>query len=272
MLDTTGPSTTPQPRDSDVDGSTRVTGEPDVLDDWRTHTSVEQSASNPGWVALWTAGVLGSLLVVVVAALAGLTRDWAPDVSWQQALELVALMSLYAAAYRTEFVANAGSMVPTQPVLVALLVTGPLELVPLAVVVAILVAGIGREPAGGGWYGRAVQVIPAWHSLAPVAILLAFGLRDPSWSDWPVLALALAGQFALDALTAVLRMASLGVAPRALALPLSWTFGVDTLMAVIGAGLALGAPPGWPRVVLAVVPSCWSGCWAATGDGRWRPA
>ena len=105
-----------------------------------------------------------------------------------------------------------------------------------------------------GWYGRAVQVMPAGHSVAPALILLAFGLRDPAWSDWRVLALALAGQFALDAGTAIARMTSLGVRARVLVPQLGWTFGVDTLMAVVGAGLALSVPPGWPRVLLAAVP------------------
>jgi diguanylate cyclase (GGDEF)-like protein len=87
-----------------------------------------------------------------------------------------------------------------------------------------------------------------------VGILLAFGLHTPSWGDWPILVLALAAQFTVDAGTAIARMASLGVSIRVLTPQLGWTFAVDTQMAVIGLALALSADPGWPRILLAGVP------------------
>lgn len=69
-----------------------------------------------------------------------------------------------------------------------------------------------------------------------------------------MLLLALVAQFALDAATASIRMASLGMAVRTLVPQLGWTFGVDTLMAVIGVGLMLSVQSDWPRVLLAALP------------------
>src|SRR5438128_1020735 len=62
----------------------------------------------------------------------------APLPTMRQAVVLVALVALYVLAHRTEFVAAGGSTVPTEPVLVGMLLAAPLPLVPLGVLVALL--------------------------------------------------------------------------------------------------------------------------------------
>jgi diguanylate cyclase (GGDEF)-like protein len=84
-------------------------------------------------------------------------------------------------------------------------------------------------------------------------VLLAAGVRTPGPGDWRWLALGTLAQFALDALVAAVRMASIGVSPLVLVRPLWWTFRVDALMAVIGAGLVLGAGQAPAAVVVALV-------------------
>ncbi|MBL8928707.1 MAG: GGDEF domain-containing protein [Kineosporiaceae bacterium] len=200
--------------------------------------------------AVLTALTLAAVAVIAAAlfAVLGGVHPTAPGTTIAQ----VTLVALYVVAYRIEFRATGGSMVPTQPVLVAMLVVGPVHQVPLAVLVGVLLGSIGAGEHEHGWYGWAVRALPAWHSFGPVVVLLVGGVGRPTPADWPVLLLALIAQFTLDAGTAVIRLVSLGVSPRALVRPLGWTFGVDTLMAVIGAGLAFSAEGGPPGVVVAL--------------------
>lgn len=221
-----------------------------ALEQWRDHTTVRESLSRPGRRAVVTAYLLAGAFLGPAAGLA-VTESPPP---LHQLWLLVALIGVYAVAYRIEFQAAAGSMVPTQPVLMVMLVSGPLELVPLAVTAGVLLGALGDGAPSEGWYGRSVRILPAWHSLGPTAVLLVGGVREPGWSDWPILTLALGAQFTLDAVTAGIRMTSVGVSARTLAHPMSWTFRVDTLMAVIGLGLIAGTPPGWSRVAVATVP------------------
>jgi diguanylate cyclase (GGDEF)-like protein len=221
-----------------------------ALEQWRDHESVKESVNRPSRRAMVTVHLLAGAFLTAAVGLA--LSEWP---AYQGLIgPFVALVGVYAAAYRFEFQAAAGSMVPTEPVLVAMLVTGPLELVPLAVMVGILLAGLGDTAPAPGWYGRSVRIFPAWHTLGPTTVLLAAGVRQPDWGDWRVLAAALVAQFALDAVTAGIRMESVGVDVRTLVRPLGWTFRVDTLMAVIGLGLATGTPPGWSRVAVVAAP------------------
>lgn len=235
--------------DQDVAGPAMARMQPDddavasALGQWRDHETIGEIARRPTLAASATAYLLAVGFVALATALAATTAQ--PGMG--RVVEFGALVALYVAAYRVEFQASAGSMVPTQPVLVALIVTGPTQLVPLAVLAGVLLGSMGAPETEAGWYGRAVRVIPAWHSLGPVAVLLGAGVTDPGPGNWPVLLLALVAQFLLDAGTAALRMASMRIDPRVLVRPLAWTFRVDALMAVIGAGpvfCAAGAPRG----------------------------
>ena len=167
--------------------------------------------------------------------------------------QLVALVALYVVAFRVEFKANAGSMVPTQPVLVALLVVGSPWLVPVGVLVGVLVGGHDTPSSGARLYDWSVRVLPAWHSLGPVAVLIGAGITAPGPADWRWLVLGTLAQFALDALVAAVRMASIGVSALVLVRPLWWTFRVDSLMAVIGAMSVFGAGSASAAVVVALV-------------------
>lgn len=148
---------------------------------------------------------------------------------------LVLLVGLYVLAYRTEFVAASGSAVPTQPVLVALLLTVPVSLVPLAVLIGLHLGAAGSARSGSGLHTFVTRSIPGWHSLAPVAVLQVAAADHPGQVPWLVYALALAGQFAVDALVAVIRSLCFAVPPSHLVGPLSWTFAVDGLLAALAA-------------------------------------
>jgi diguanylate cyclase (GGDEF)-like protein len=117
----------------------------------------------------------------------------------------------------------------------------------------VLAGSYGTPPSGPRRYDWSVRVLPAWHSLGPVAVLLGAGVSVPGPADWRWLALGTLAQFALDALVAVVRMASIGVRPLVLVRPLWWTFRVDALMGVIGALVVFGAGSAPSAVVVGLV-------------------
>ncbi|HEY6796251.1 MAG TPA: GGDEF domain-containing protein [Kineosporiaceae bacterium] len=197
-----------------------------------------------------SAAVMG--LGYAAAAAACAARGHLPTAG--EAVLLLALVALYAAAHRTEFVAAGGSTVPTEPVLVGLLLTAPLALVPLAVLVALQLGGTGVQESGTRWHQLQTRLISGWHCLGPVAVLAALPVGAPRLGSWPVYLLALLAQFMADAASAMLRCSALGVPPSRLVAPLRWTFAVDALLAPFGlcvviaahgslAGLALLAAP-----------------------------
>lgn len=172
----------------------------------------------------------------------------------RQALLLATLTALYVVAHRTEFVAAGGSTVPTEPVLVGLLLLTPLPLVPLAVLIALQIGGAGLQEAGSRATNLLARMISGWHCLGPVAVLAAWPVDEPRLGAWPVYLLALLAQFTADAASAVLRCAALGVPPSRLVAPLRWTFAVDALLAPLGLCVVVAAGDSPGVVVLLAVP------------------
>jgi diguanylate cyclase (GGDEF)-like protein len=191
---------------------------------------------------------IGYLIIALVGA------SVAPLPTLREAGLLGLLVGLYVLAHRTEFVAPGGSTVPTEPVLVGLLLTTPLPLVPLAVLVALQLGGAGQQETGSRANDLLARLISGWHCLGPVAVLWAFPPGRPRLAEWPVYVLALLAQFVVDAGSAALRSWALGVPPRRLVAPLRWTFTVDALLAPLGLCVVVasgGSPAG---LALLVVP------------------
>ena len=220
-----------------------------ALEAWHDQAAVVEGAARPTRVAALTAHALAVSFVTLAVVLAAR----AAPAGGPLLAHLGALVALYVVAYRVEFRASGGSMVPTQPVLVALLVVGSPWLVPIGVLAGVLVGGHDTPSSGARLYDWAVRVLPAWHSLGPVAVLVGAGVTNPGPADWRWLVLGTLAQFALDALVAVVRMASIGVSPLVVVRPLWWTFRVDALMAVIGVMIVFGAGSAPAPVVVALV-------------------
>jgi len=220
-----------------------------ALGAWHDDAVVGEGAARPTRVAAGTAYVLAVSFIALAVALGAHAAPPGPG----RLAHLGALVALYVVAYRVEFTASAGSMVPTQPVLVALLVVGSPWLVPVGVLVAVLVGGHDTPSSGSPLYDWAVRVLPAWHSLGPVAVLVGAGVTAPGAHDWRWLALGTLAQFALDALVAAARMASIGVSTLVLVRPLFWTFRIDALMGVIGTMIVFGAGDARAPVAVALV-------------------
>ena len=177
-----------------------------------------------------------------------------PHITPGTALRAALLVSMYAVACRMEFEATAGSALPTQPVLVGMLLTLPLSLVPLAVLLGVQAGGVGAQESDT-WSGNLlVRTVGAWHCLGPVAVLALAGSAPPSLSRLPLYVLALAAQFAVDAGVAVVRGVGHGVPPARLLGPLSWTLAIDCLLAPIGLCIVIAVGDSIPGLLLLSTP------------------
>ena len=197
---------------------------------------------------LFTLGFL-----VVAGALAVL----APAERGFSLVEAVALVAALVVAARVEFSTGACFSVPTELVLVPMLLLLPTPLVPLLTGLGLLVVALLDGLRGRSALVRApLAIADAWYSLAPAAVLIALGAQTPEWARWPVYVLALAAQFAFDAVVQISRLRlAIGVLPRELASEIRHAWRVDVLLAPIGllAAFAAADKPGAALLVLPLV-------------------
>jgi HD-GYP domain-containing protein (c-di-GMP phosphodiesterase class II) len=179
----------------------------------------------------------------------------APAERAQDPLLAVLLVVAYAFVARVEFSVGTGTVVPTQIVFVPMLLLLPTPLVPLLVACAlVLTDGAGTLRRGDGPRRARATLADALFSVAPAFVLVVAGAQTPEWAHAPVYVLALAVQFAIDALLATLRARlSLGVRPRELRHELAIVYRVDVLLAPVGLLAAFGAADE-PYAALLVLP------------------
>lgn len=162
----------------------------------------------------------------------------------------LALAVLYLLAYRTTFLSRAGSVVPTQPILIALVLTTPLTVVPCIVAGAAIVTGWldgFRTPRT-----LFMEVGNAAHTLAFPALM--WGTRDSGGVAQPsiwLLATAIALQFAVDAVAGYLHERPSGVSVQDILVPVRWSWTFDIFMSVLGWGLTMAALP-YPPAALVI--------------------
>jgi HD-GYP domain-containing protein (c-di-GMP phosphodiesterase class II) len=173
---------------------------------------------------------------VLLVALAPHTRDFDP---WLAA----ALVAACAVARRVRFYDGGGYAMPTQLVLVPMLLLLPPATVPLLVAAGMTLGNVDRLIQGKLHPQRlALCVGDALHSVGPALVLVLAGPARPAWSALPVYALALAAQFGVDLAGTALRdwfvvRLGAGLELRLLA----WTWLVDTILATVGLLAALAA-------------------------------
>ncbi len=197
--------------------------------------------------------ILGWGFIALAVAIAVVGGGW-PTFDGSRTWAWIGLIALYALAHDTLFASATGSAVPTQPILVAMLLTLPLHLVPVTLLAGVLL-GAALSPGSGRWdYRIGLDAMPAWHCIGPVTVLALTGVSEPSLSHWPIYLAAVAAQFIVDAGVAVVRCLALGSSVRALVRPMSWTFGVDTLLAPIGLAAVISAGPSPAALILLAAP------------------
>ncbi|HEX5900911.1 MAG TPA: diguanylate cyclase [Solirubrobacteraceae bacterium] len=167
----------------------------------------------------------------------------------------VTLVVLYTLVSRVEFPVGAGYVVPSQLVLVPMLVLLPPATVPLLVAIGLVLARASDLVRRRGSALRLLFAIPdAWHALGPAIVLVAAGAPKLDLSNLPLLGAALLCGCLFDAGSATLREAAArGIAPQLQVQVLAHVVMVDACLAPIGflAGLAASRHP---AAVLLVLP------------------
>jgi putative nucleotidyltransferase with HDIG domain len=165
------------------------------------------------------------------------------------------LVLAYAAVARVEFPAGAGIVVPTQLMLVPMLLLLPTPLVPLLVAAAYVCTDMLQAIRGDRSPQRTVMALSdASFSLLPALVLVLAGAQVPHWDDAPWYAVALAAQLGGDAALSMARARlALGVRPREIRHELGLVYRVDALLAPVGL-LAAFAAADAPYAVLLVLP------------------
>jgi diguanylate cyclase (GGDEF)-like protein len=201
---------------------------------------------------------LGFLVVAVgLAVFSGPLTDGqvpAERIPGEHWLGLLLLIAVYAIAYRTVFQHIASGSVPTEPPLVAMLFLLPVTVVPLAVIVAQLIAEPIRLRDGRWRRVVAVRLCSGWHAIGPVLVFLIAEPGPADLADWPIYGAALLAQFVFDIGTSLIREYALGRRLTVLVRPMCWSVCLDTLLAVLGLLAVLAADGSLLTVALVCVP------------------
>src|SRR3954452_5861635 len=146
------------------------------------------------------------------------------------------LICLYAILAGVEFPVGAGNVLPTQLVLIPMLVLMPPGVVPLLVAAGLLLARLSDWVRRRGSFDRLLFSIPdAWHAVGPAAVLLLAGAPQLDLGNLPLLAGAFAACCLFDAGSAMLReLAARGVAPTLQLHVFGLVWVVDACLAPIG--------------------------------------
>ncbi|HTU98517.1 MAG TPA: diguanylate cyclase [Solirubrobacteraceae bacterium] len=165
------------------------------------------------------------------------------------------LVAVYAVVGRIEFPVGAGFVVPTQLILVPMLLMLPPGIVPVAVAVG-LVSGTAAECALGRIPPRRIlSAVPdAWHAIGPAIVLLAAGSPRIGLGQLPLLAAAFAAGCLVDLAGSTVRMRLAGVVPdlklQMRVIGLVWA--VDASLAPLGFLAATTARQGFVAILFAV--------------------
>src|SRR3984885_13880869 len=153
------------------------------------------------------------------------------------------LVAVYALVGRVEFPVGAGYVVPTQLILVPMLLILPPAAVPAAVGIGMVIGNALDWAFGRVAPRRVLSSIPdAWHSVGPALVLLAAGSPIIGFGQLPLLALALAAGCVVDLASSLVRMRLAGVGPelRLQLRVIGMVWAVDACLAPLGflAGIA----------------------------------
>jgi putative nucleotidyltransferase with HDIG domain len=171
----------------------------------------------------------------------------------------IAFVTAYVVAEGIQFSTGAGYGVPTQLVLVPMLLLLPTPLVPLFVAVAMVISALRDAIRDGDSPGRALfGVTDAWFALTPAAVLVLLGAQEPDVSHWPAYLAALLAQLVVNVavFSARAALAEISIPMRDLMGELRVAGRVDVLLAPLGLLAAFAAVdyPALALLVFALVP------------------
>ena len=233
------------------------------MSDGQPTTSENQSAAErlleDSWEARARARASRRELIVEAAAGALFLAAWAGLLVAQgtarplQPATVGLLVVLYVLVARVEFPVGTGHVLPTQLVLVPMLVLLPPAVVPGVVAIGLIAAtaidwALRRVPAR-----RLVSAVPdAWHALGAAAVLVAAGSPSIDFHAVPLMAGAFAACCIFDFVSSLLRMRLAGIVPditvQARVMLSVWA--IDGCLAPLGFGIALLTEHGLGAVLL----------------------
>jgi len=196
----------------------------------------------------------GALALATLAAALALAVTAEPAREPDPALAS-ALVVAYAVLASIRYDTGAGYVVPTQVLLVPMLLLLPTPLVPALVGLALMLKAAVQSARGGVAPERIVVALAdAWIALPPAAVLVAAGAQLPDWGDWPIYVAAVAAQFGADVLVSVARFrAAVGARPREVLHEVVAAARIDAVLFPVGLLVAMGAATE-PWTVLLVLP------------------
>ena len=202
----------------------------------------------------WTSFALGGGFLAAALSMATVLRWHGPFRPATAALLVLAL----ALASRVEFDVGTGSAVPTQVVLVPMLLLLPPPVVPLCVAGGYVFGGLVDSAKGRRHPQRlAVLLGSCWHAVGPALLLALAAGPAVGWSRWPLYLGALAAQLAFDfASSAGREWLAFGISPRKLLPFFGWVYAVDALLAPVGFLAALESRTMQYAFLLTLAPLC----------------
>jgi diguanylate cyclase (GGDEF)-like protein len=192
--------------------------------------------------------VSAALFLACATALVALAQGGGPE----PGLAIV-LVGLYALLSRIEFPVGAGYAVPSQLVLVPMLLLLPPATVPFLAAAGLMLGATGDLVSGRGQPERVLYAISdAWHALGPALVLVLSGHAHGGIPGPHVLLLAFAVGCAVDMASATLReAAALGIAPGLQLGVVARVWVADACLAPVG---LLAAETSKHELVLLVLP------------------
>ena len=221
----------------------------------RSWEARERRASQRELIVDATAGALFVAVASAVLVLGG-------GLTGVRSSTAILLIAIYALVGRIEFPVGAGYVVPTQLILVPMLLILPPAAVPLAVGAGMLLGntvdwGLGRQVPR-----RVLSAVPdAWHAVGPAVVLVLAGSPKIGFAELPLLAGAFAAGCLLDLASSLVRTRLAGVVPelqlQVRVIALVWA--VDATLAPLGflAGVATRAHESTILFVLPLVFLLW---------------
>jgi HD-GYP domain-containing protein (c-di-GMP phosphodiesterase class II) len=196
-------------------------------------------------------GLFGASFLATVGALWLIAGASASDIALVPALGCILCLAV---AVHVPFAVGDGYTVPTQLAFVPLLFTMPPAVVPLAVLLALVVARVPAV-AAGRWPASRLLLVPgdAWFAVGPAVILAAAGAHSLDRLNVLVLVAALLAQVIVEVAAWALREQLLGGAGLREQLGELWIHGVDLALTPVALVVALGMEQR-PWVVLAFLP------------------
>lgn len=197
---------------------------------------------------------LGGGFLLAATAMAALLQREGP---FRPATAVLLVLAL-ALVSRIEFEIGTGSVVPTQLVLVPMLLLLPAPVVPICVAAGYVLGGVVDHAQGRRHLQRlAVLLGSCWHAVGPALLLSLFASPTSRWSQWPLYLGALAAQLALDFTSSAGReWLAFGISPRKLLPFFGWVYTVDALLAPVGFLAARESETMRYAFLLALAPAC----------------